>query len=235
MKQVGEKNTQVAFLGKMTASMTHELKNVLAIIRESSGLMQDILTFSNDGTGSYEDKLKEILQTIDDQVTRGVEITSRMNRVAHDPDEAMTSVELNDLVAHLVALSTRFAQMKKIDLVFAPSETSIVVRTNPLLLQMALFAAIECCFSAMPSGGRMDIHVETEKEEKQVVISLDGTDPSARAFSEILTENREWIVFSERVEDLGGRYALDAPLRRLSVFLPEGMPGEHDNRQFSGD
>ena len=92
MKHTNRVNRQVAFFGRITASITHEMKNVLAIIKETSGLMQDILAFSNEGVCPHEDKLKGTLHTISEQIERGVELTSRLNRVAHDPDELTQSV-----------------------------------------------------------------------------------------------------------------------------------------------
>ena len=34
---------EIAFMGKVTASLSHEIKNTLAIINESVGLMGDLL------------------------------------------------------------------------------------------------------------------------------------------------------------------------------------------------
>jgi len=42
------RQTEIAFFGRITAGVTHELKNVLAIVNESSGLMQDLLALSKE-------------------------------------------------------------------------------------------------------------------------------------------------------------------------------------------
>ena len=55
--------------------------------------MQDILAFSREGIASHEDKLKDALHTIGEQIERGVELTSRLNRFAHDPDDLTKSVD----------------------------------------------------------------------------------------------------------------------------------------------
>lgn len=235
MKPTDTDNRQVAFFGRMTASITHEMKNVLAIIREASGLMQDILAFSKDDVCPHEDRLKDALRTIDEQVKRGVELSSRLNRFAHDSEDLTKPVDLNDIVAHLVALSTRFAWLKKIDLGFAPSETAIAVRTCRISFQMALFAGIECCFAATPSGGRIDIQVETGNGEKRITISCQGTDLEDVSFSKALVDGRQWKLFLDLVEDIAGRHELDAPLRRLSVFLPEVMEAENVKIDASND
>ncbi len=235
MKHTDTDNRQVVFYGRITASITHEMKNVLAIIKEASGLMQDILAFSKEDTCPHEDKLKDALHTIGEQVKRGVELSSRLNRFAHESEDLIESVDLNDLVAHLVALSTRFAWLKKIDLVFAPSATAIAVQTRPISLQMALFAGIECCFAALPSGGRIEIKALSENGEKRVIVNCQGTDLKDISFSETLVESHKWKFFLDLVEDIEGRHELDALHRRLSVFLPEVMEAENGNVDASND
>jgi C4-dicarboxylate-specific signal transduction histidine kinase len=235
MRQPDTDNRQVAFFGRMTAGITHEMKNVLAIIKESSGLMQDILSFSNEAAFRHEDKFKDALQTINGQIERGAELTSRLNRFAHYPDDVTQSVDLNDLVVHLVALSTRFARLKKIDLVFMPSGAVFSVRTRPISLQMALFAGIECCFAAMPSGGRIDIRIDTETGEKRITIGCHGKGPVDGSFSKPLTQGHQWKLFIDGIDDIAGRHELNAPLRRLSVFLPEAINTESGKPDVSND
>ncbi len=55
---------QLTFSGKITASITHELQNVLAIIQESCGLMEDFILLSEDSSDSLKEKLASSLGTI---------------------------------------------------------------------------------------------------------------------------------------------------------------------------
>jgi hypothetical protein len=47
-----EENRKAAFMGRITAGVTHEMKNVLAIIKESAGLMEDFLKISQDAASA---------------------------------------------------------------------------------------------------------------------------------------------------------------------------------------
>ncbi len=217
---------EVVFFGRITASVSHELKNVLAIIKESAGLIQDILMLSGESALPHQDKLNDALCTINEQIERGGELTSRLNRFAHDPDEPITSVDLNELAAQLVALCARFARLKKIELDFASSDAPLIIRTSPIGFQITLFAGIECCFDAMPSGGRITIRVDTGNGEKRITIACDGTDPAGDLFSKALGEGPRWVLFVDQVEALAGRLELDGPARSLSLFLPEVMDTE---------
>ncbi|MCP3901564.1 MAG: sensor histidine kinase, partial [Desulfobacteraceae bacterium] len=43
------RDDKAAFFGKITASITHEIQNVLAIIKENAGLMEDFLLINQSG------------------------------------------------------------------------------------------------------------------------------------------------------------------------------------------
>ena len=107
--------TEIAFFGRITAGVTHELKNVLAIINEASGLMQDLMTLSKE-TPAYHDRFQKALTSIKGQIQRGQNLIAKLNQFAHTPDVNIRAVDLFDAAGHLVALSQRFAALKNVTL-----------------------------------------------------------------------------------------------------------------------
>jgi hypothetical protein len=83
------------FFGKMTASISHEIKNVLAIINE---------------------KVKTQAGRIKNQIRRADGIVKNMNKFAHSVDESLMSVDLAELSELMAALSGRFAYMRGVKL-----------------------------------------------------------------------------------------------------------------------
>jgi hypothetical protein len=65
------RDLEMAFLGKITASMTHEISNTLAIIQESAGLLSDLINLSKEGSFPHKEKFQRVLGNINDQVRRG--------------------------------------------------------------------------------------------------------------------------------------------------------------------
>ncbi len=65
---------EIKFIGKITAGVTHEVNNVLASIREISGLMTDILSITNETSFPRKEKFQTSLQKIQNQVQRGIKI-----------------------------------------------------------------------------------------------------------------------------------------------------------------
>ena len=94
----------LAFFGKVNASISHELKNIMAIISETAGLLGDLSEMASTGTPVDPDLLKSSTDSIMEEIQRGFTTIRQMNRFSHSVDAPVSSVnllELLDLVSHL--------------------------------------------------------------------------------------------------------------------------------------
>jgi C4-dicarboxylate-specific signal transduction histidine kinase len=150
------------FMGKVTAGVTHEMKNVLAIIKESAGLMQDLLEVSP------EDKLKNkfirVLSNIEQQVARGVDISTRLNAFAHSPDKKESEIILREAAKELVFFSQRRARLKGIALNLTQSDSSAVIVANSLLFHMILHEALDLIMDMVDDNSTISISVTEDPE-----------------------------------------------------------------------
>jgi len=156
---------EAAFLGKITAAFTHEMKNVLAIIKESAGLMEDLLYLNQDAAFPQKDRFVRCLTTIQAQTNRGVALSSRLNCFAHSPDEEVATVDLNKILDQVVFLSERFARLKGVTLSLDRHETAINMVVSPLRLQMAVFGCLEYCWRSTATGGNIALSVTPKGRE----------------------------------------------------------------------
>lgn len=67
-------------LGRLTASATHDMRNVLAAIRESVGLVQDILDLPD--ASARVDRMRKALRDVQQQVAHGAELAEGMAYLA---------------------------------------------------------------------------------------------------------------------------------------------------------
>jgi phosphoglycerate-specific signal transduction histidine kinase len=132
----------IAFMGKITAGMTHEMRNVLAIIRESGGLIQDLLALNRENF-PHRDKVDRALANIQDQVGRGIEIGARLSRFAHSVDEPLGTTDLFDLLGSMEYLLQRFARLKRVKLKAINAGDNPTVHTDLLALQYVIATAVE--------------------------------------------------------------------------------------------
>lgn len=147
------RDQETTFIGKITAGATHELMNVFATIRETSGLMADLLALERDTPFPHREKFGKILITIQEQVNRGRDISGRLNEFAHSMDEPMTRVEVNELLDQLAFLMHRFAMLKQVQLTVNPVEPPLNIYSDPFRLQRILVAGIEYCLDHTVRGG----------------------------------------------------------------------------------
>ena len=163
---------EIAMIGRISAAMTHEMRNVLAIIRESSGLMQDILALSKDLTFPHKDKFTNALSKIEKHVRRGDEMITQFNTFAHSMDEARDMVELSALTDQVVFLMQRFARSKEVILSAEPLDQAPSVHTNPIRLMLALCACVDHCLNQAESGDALVLRPEKGDEKAAVQILL---------------------------------------------------------------
>jgi signal transduction histidine kinase len=139
------------FFGKMTASISHEIKNVLAIINENAGLLEDITLMAEKGMPIDPEKVKTQAGRIKNQVRRADGIVKNMNKFAHSVDESLMSVDLAELSELMAALSGRFAYMRGVKLEPASMGSSATITTKPFLLENLVWL---CLDFAMDRAGR---------------------------------------------------------------------------------
>ena len=102
----------VRFFGEMSASISHEIKNVLAIINENAGLLQDMVMMIEKGMPLSPERLSGLAQSIIRQVNRGDRIVKGMNRFAHSADRPTETVDLGEVIQFISMLAARLIAMK---------------------------------------------------------------------------------------------------------------------------
>jgi C4-dicarboxylate-specific signal transduction histidine kinase len=216
---------ETAFLGRISAGMTHEIKNVLAIIKESSGLMEDLLGLSRDTAFPYREKFQQVLATIRDQVGRGVELTTRLNRFAHSMDEPVAAVELNDLIGQMALLMQRFARLKKVQLQAVPAEQPITVRSDPFRLQLVLAAGVDYLLAQSREGAviRLEARRDGRRAELQVVVDRQDLSASSDLSAPEQVAGEVSTVLQALQAELAG---VDSPEQRgIRVVIPAEPAG----------
>jgi C4-dicarboxylate-specific signal transduction histidine kinase len=211
---------EVAFFGRITAAFTHEMKNVLAIIKESAGLMEDLLSLSQNAAFPHKDKFARTLATIHGQVKRGVDLSSRLNRFAHSPDEDVATIDLNEILEQIVFLSGRFARLQGVSLSLEPHEEALPVVVSPVGLQMVVFAYLECCWKLMSDGGSISLSVTPDKQEVIISFVCDGGAGMTEEAAGWIADAEAGLAIREMVKSSNCRIQSSASGLGLELILP---------------
>jgi C4-dicarboxylate-specific signal transduction histidine kinase len=215
------KSKEIVFFGKITAAITHEIKNVLAIIQESSGLMEDILAVTPDETFTHKDKFSTSLNRIFNQIERGVDITTRLNKFAHSPDHSPANVDLNEVSEQMVLLASRFTRLKNVVLKADPHDTSMIIKTHPVALEMAIFESIEILLNALSSGGKITLSPRKIQNKCILGIGYENTILPKEDFLTKISSTERWASLQEVMAYLGGTANVFGLAPEILLYLPE--------------
>jgi signal transduction histidine kinase len=209
---------QLRFVGKILAGFTHEIKNHLAIVKESVGLMGDMIKLEKSGkdkAGQYLD----IIRSIEEQIERSIGHFSYLNRFAHRMDLPLTKVNVNECMEELIALMHRFANQKRISLEKEFQKDPPVIQSNPAMLQLLVFNSLEEKLESLDKNSM--ILVKTEALNNSIAIRIIPK-------GNILNIDAEKVPYSQEINDdlikmLGGTLS-KGPDGEIAITVPPQMP-----------
>jgi C4-dicarboxylate-specific signal transduction histidine kinase len=211
---------EVAFFGKMTAAFTHEMKNVLAIIKESAGLMEDLLSLAEDTSFPHRERFARALVTIAAQTKRGIDLSSRLNRFAHSPDSAVATVDLHEILEQIISLSGRFARLKGVTLSLHPHADSLAMITSPVALQMVVFGCLEHCWEAMGTGGNIALSVGRKGREVVISIACESGGGEVEDLADRFFASEGPMVLKKMLQSLNCRIECSESRAGFDLILP---------------
>ena len=200
------------FFGKVSASVSHELKNVLAIINENAGLLEDLTFAARRGSPIDPEKLERTVQNFSKQIRRADDILKNMNRFAHSVDQFESQVDLGELAGLVAQLAGRKAAMGRILLETTPPSQPVVLTTNPFLLENLIWLTLEFAIAATATGGT--IRLEPEKTDAAVLLHVAGISDLAGSFAGGMPAGHEDILAA-----LGATMNPDMAGNRLTLQL----------------
>jgi signal transduction histidine kinase len=216
----------LAFIGRVSASLSHEIKNTLAIIGESSGLINDLFEHTPPPTdwGPYP-RVKTLLTSIAQQVNRSVTIVTRLNRFAHSMDEPLVLLELNELLGDINNLAQRFANLREVHLDTQLSNGALPIRTDPFRLQQVVFGFIDRGLQAAPKDTTVTVTSGQAEGLAQIIITDEGPSQAESIRKQIATPQ---AAFEQSQE----KNAVDLPtLALIATHLGGSIEAEDLNPQ----
>jgi len=210
----------IQFFGKMSASISHEIKNVLAVINENAGLLEDICFMADRGKPIDTPRLKKIAGDVKDQVRRADRIVTAMSRFAHSPDELCTTTDLCELTALLGLLAMRFAAIRGVAIQTLAPSAPVLVTTFPFWLLNMLWICLDCAMTA--AGPGKTIEMVAEKTTEGGLLRFRKLEPANAASVACIALDR----LSALPRMLNATIAADSTKTELVVWLPHGPPAE---------
>ena len=156
------------FCGTMTASMSHEIKNALAIVNENAGLLEDLILLSEKGRPLNPERLKTLAADIHRQVQRADGIVSRLNRFAHSAGQPVVTTDTKEIFEFTAALAARMAAMKGVTITVA--DHTIPLQARPFIVENLLWICLRNLFSM--DMGNQTVQLGAENADSHVVLGV---------------------------------------------------------------
>lgn len=198
---------KLGFFGAVTASLSHELKNVLATINEYSGLLGDQLGAAEEGGRPLNPaRLHTLCERFDRQVERGSILIQRLNRFAHSVDEVVAEVELGALLTEISDICDRFAGLRQVTLErrFEQRTASRRLELDPFALQQVIYLGIRATLDA--AADQRHVALDLEATGPGCAVIIESADPLGAAGERLLADG----LMQQLVGELGAALTREA-------------------------
>ncbi|MGD9213148.1 MAG: hypothetical protein PVI90_20370 [Desulfobacteraceae bacterium] len=205
--------TCLQFFGTMAASISHEIKNRMAIINEQAGLLTDFIKMAENGRPLDSQRLERLAAAVKAQVSLTDVIIKNMNQFAHSVDHMNKLVDLKETLGLAVALFKRKSEGCGLRLEIQTPQTPFTVETSPFLLMNLIWICLLPLITEKQQDQLLTFMYEKCKNKFHVNLVLDGVMPSKE------------LLFSKAAislaEMLGATLTLNAERNILKIELPE--------------
>ena len=201
------------FFGLISASVSHDIKNILAIINEKAGLIDDFILMSEKGSPLNPERIKIIIENITKQVQRANGIVNNINKFAHSVDNYVKIVELNEILNLVIKLSSRLIAMRNVNLEIRHTEEMVNIRTSPFFLKNLIWLCLDFALNA--AGSSKTIGINTIRLEKTAKIQFNQLDNLTNVSMTFPTE-KETALLNILHADL----TTDQQAKELLITLP---------------
>jgi signal transduction histidine kinase len=207
-----QQNDDLAFFGKVNASISHELKNILAIISEAAGLLNDLTELAAQGKDIELDMLTSCSRDIIEEIQRGFATIKQMNTFSHSVDDLFKSVNLAEVLKLMIDLAGFLSFAGKVR--FEPPPQGLpAVLTCPFRLQNLFYQALVYAFESAGPEAEIQIAMQPESDGR-VRISFSGL--GQKSDREFPSEQTQRIAAS-----IGVEVRSDTDSQQVHMMVPE--------------
>ncbi len=201
------------FFGKVSASIAHEIKNVLAIINENAGLLEDLTFAAQRGSAIDPERLSKVCGQFTKQIQRADGIMKNMSHFAHSVDVFDTRADLYEVTCLVANLAARLAAMRKLTIEVVPAKTLVLFTGNPFLLQNLIWLCLEFAFGATSAGS--NLLLIPVNDDAGIALRIGGIDSLDAGFAGKMPTGYEDLLAA-----LGAKLSANCNTKELILHLP---------------
>jgi light-regulated signal transduction histidine kinase (bacteriophytochrome) len=211
----GLERTGLEFFGRMSASISHEIKNTLAIINESAGLLRDLVLMAKNGHPLSTERLDHLAGTLNRQVNRADMVVRKMNRFSHSIDTLRDDIDLHETMVFLSDISGRIFTLENLSIEIIPPLNRVTVFTDPFHLQNLVWRCLNFMARASVSGKTLRLKTQQLDMGAEIKCSCEGQFQKISLDSFPSENERVLLAY------LGAELKTEASRGEIRILLPK--------------
>ncbi len=166
---------QIESFGRMMAGFSHDMKNHLGIIRESNGLISDLIEMGALGDDeTMTQRFNKTISSIEQRVVIAANMLHHLGRLPHRSDTSFSVFNINDLTQEICTFLERFSRLKQVNMVMELGEGFTTVYNDPSLLQHIIFRVYVECLEQLSPGDSLIIITGQNDKNTEIIFRLIG-------------------------------------------------------------
>ncbi|MBU1651764.1 two-component sensor histidine kinase, partial [bacterium] len=223
-----EYTNKMASIGRLAASVAHEINNPLAIINEKSGLLKDMVNFTEDFT--QREKVLKLVDSVLGSVDRCSKVTHRLLGFAKRMEVQTELIDVGLLLKEVLGFLGKEVEHRNISVHFDLSSEDMTIESDRGQLQQVFLNIINNGFAAVPDGGWLRLAVSEVGMNKIAVTICDNgngisKEDQKRIFEPFFSTKGQFgtglglSITKNIVETLGGTIEVDSELGEGTCFI----------------
>ena len=229
---------KLAALGKMGASVAHEINNPLVVVVQKIGWMEDLLDEEDPQKTKNLEEYKKTISKIDYHLERIRKVVHNMLGYARRMEPRFEAVDINETLDQTIDLLENYALVNNINIQTDLSSSLPIIANDKAQLQQVFLNLISNAIDAISKDGLIEIESRTADSHIVVTISDDGPgipkDQQRRVFEPFFTTKETekgtglglWISY-DIMEKMGGTIMFASKVGEGSAFtvkIPVVLP-----------
>lgn len=203
------------FFGTVNASISHEIKNRMAVINEQAGLLKDLVNLAENGRELSLERLMRLSESLKTQVSLTDAIIRNMNRFAHSVDSFQTGTDICELLTLTAALAKRTVDNKGVRIELELPKPSFSLETAPFFLMNLFWQCLEAVIAPGSETQRLVVGCEKNEKGGQIWFIADGGSNLAK---ESLSASAMQLASTIHAE-----MAVESKKKMIRIELPDRM------------
>lgn len=162
------------FYSRISASISHEVKNALAIINENAGLLEDFSAMAQKGMPLDPERLKNLAAMMHKQVDRAGDIMNKVNQFAHSLDQPVAKIDLNETLRLFFELTRRYSEMRHVNVELKTASQPVIVETSSFFLIILIWDLLNSAGEDSTKKASATLASENTDQGARVILGLKG-------------------------------------------------------------